>query len=141
MLGGKRRQAMKGLSAWLQARSNAAPKGVMAELELRKLWRGLFFSMWCVAGSLAVGSSWALESYNRIAPFCRFADGAKVQTELASKIAELVHCLKTAEGVAGWLHICGRTMRGEWGKLDKYRIDKVLCASSLDAPTSVCRTR
>ena len=44
--GGKRRQAMKGVSAWLDARSKASPNGVLAELELRKLWRGLFFSMW-----------------------------------------------------------------------------------------------
>jgi ribosomal RNA-processing protein 1 len=71
----------------------------MDELELRKLWRGLFFCMW-------------------------LADKAPVQAELAGKVAELVHCFNTPQGVRSWLLICGRTMRGEWGRLDKYRVDK-----------------
>ena len=42
----KRNHAIKGLKAWLQARSSSEPKGVLPDLELRKLWRGLFFCMW-----------------------------------------------------------------------------------------------
>ena len=95
----KRRAAIAGLEAWLKARSQASPKGVMPELELRKLWRGMFFCMW-------------------------LADKAKVQTELAGKIGELVHCFGTPAAVRSWVLICARTMRGEWGRLDKYRLDK-----------------
>jgi len=95
----KRRAAIAGLQSWVKARSASAPKGVIEELELRKLWRGLFFCMW-------------------------LADKAPVQAELAGKIAELVHCFNTPQGVRSWLLICGRTMRNEWGRLDKYRVDK-----------------
>ena len=95
----KRRQAISGLNSWLKARSSSSPQGVLPELELRKLWRGLFFCMW-------------------------LADKAPVQNELARAIAGLVHCFGTPQGVQSWLLVCGRTMRGEWGRLDKYRIDK-----------------
>mmetsp|Transcript_59227 Transcript_59227/g.118854 ORF Transcript_59227/g.118854 Transcript_59227/m.118854 type:complete len:460 (+) Transcript_59227:143-1522(+) len=95
----KRKQAIAGLQAWLRGRSAASPQGVLPELELRKLWRGLFFCMW-------------------------LADKAPVQNELAQKIAGLVHCFKNAQGVHSWLLICGMTIRGEWGRLDKYRLDK-----------------
>lgn len=95
----KRRSAVKGLNAWLKIRSEQSPNGVMDELEMRKLWRGLFFCMW-------------------------LADKTPVQNELACNIAELVHCFETTNGVRNWLLVCGKTMRGEWGRLDKYRIDK-----------------
>lgn len=95
----KRRGAIQGLIAWLKVRSAQSPNGVMDELEMRKLWRGLFFCMW-------------------------LADKAPVQNELAMNIAELVHCFETNDGVRSWMLICGQTMRGEWGRLDKYRIDK-----------------
>lgn len=95
----KRRAAISGLGAWLKARSRASSEGTLPELELRKLWRGLFFCMW-------------------------LADKAPVQSELAQNIAELVQCFSSTEGVNSWLLVCGRTLRGEWGRLDKYRVDK-----------------
>lgn len=92
----KRRLALKGLNAWLSAR---AAKGPMPMLELRKLWRSLFFCMW-------------------------LADKAPVQNDLAQKLGALVHCFDTPEAVALWIEVMGRTLREEWPKLDKYRIDK-----------------
>jgi ribosomal RNA-processing protein 1 len=95
----KRRAAVKGLTAWLTVRSQKSPNGTMEEIEMRKLWRGLFFCMW-------------------------LADKAPVQHELSMNIAQLVHCFETTEAVRSWLMVCGKTMRGEWGRLDKYRVDK-----------------
>lgn len=95
----KRREAILGLTKFLTARSKAEKDGSLPEIELRKLWRGLFFSMW-------------------------LADKQPVQAELADKIAKLIHCFETVEGARSWLLVCGRTLRGEWGKLDKYRLDK-----------------
>jgi ribosomal RNA-processing protein 1 len=66
---------------------------------MRKLWRGLFFCMW-------------------------MADKAPVQAELSGKIAKLIHCFDSAQGARQWLMIAARTVRDEWGKLDKYRVDK-----------------
>ena len=70
----KRRQAVKALSAWVSARAAAAPGGVLPEIEIRKLWRAFFFCMW-------------------------LADKAPVQNDLASKLAAIVHCFKSAEAV------------------------------------------
>ena len=52
------------------------------------------------------------------------ADKAPVQAELSGKIAKLIHCFDSAQGARQWLMIAARTVRDEWGKLDKYRVDK-----------------
>ena len=47
-----------------------------------------------------------------------------MQNDLAQKLGALVHCFDTPEAVALWIEVMGRTLREEWTKLDKYRIDK-----------------
>ena len=94
-----RNNAVIALRGWLKARSSASASACLPELELRKLWRGLFFCLW-------------------------LADGPSLQNELASNISRLVHCFVGPEGVKQWLVVAARTLRNEWGKLDKYRVDK-----------------
>ena len=89
-----RAQALGALEKWLQGRGEGA-----SELELRKLWRGIFFCVWMV-------------------------DKAPVQLEVSRTIARLVHCFEAPAHAARWLRCWGSTLRGEWGKLDKHRIDK-----------------
>ena len=89
-----RAQALGAVEKWLAGRGEGA-----SELELRKLWRGIFFCVWMV-------------------------DKAHVQLEVSRTIARLVHCFATPAHAARWLRCWGATLRGEWGKLDKHRIDK-----------------
>eukprot|EP00617_Octactis_speculum_P003048 CAMPEP_0185773034 /NCGR_PEP_ID=MMETSP1174-20130828/72250_1 /TAXON_ID=35687 /ORGANISM="Dictyocha speculum, Strain CCMP1381" /LENGTH=448 /DNA_ID=CAMNT_0028459569 /DNA_START=21 /DNA_END=1363 /DNA_ORIENTATION=- len=90
----KRRAAIKILGAYLGARG-----AVMTDLEMRKLWRGLFFCMW-------------------------LADKPKVQADLAGHIGALVQSLGDAVGMRRWFSVMVGTMKEEWGRLDKYRVDK-----------------
>lgn len=95
----KRRAAVKGLNDWLRARAQAAEAGMLPVLEVRKLWRGLFFCMW-------------------------LADKEPVQADLAAKLGALVHAFDAPGAVHVWVTVLGRTLREEWGKIDKYRVDK-----------------
>ena len=118
----------------------------MPTLELRKLWRSLFFCM------VRHPPSWSTPTRSLFHPTGRpdpplparalasdphahvpcprhrasqwLADKAPVQNDLAHKLGALVHCFDTPEAVALWIEVMGRTLREEWHKLDKYRVDK-----------------
>lgn len=71
----------------------------LEELAMRKLWRAIFFAMW-------------------------LSDLAPVQRELASRVASLIHAFSEPEAACRWLDAFCATFRGEWERLDKYRVDK-----------------
>ncbi|KAK5168259.1 uncharacterized protein LTR77_006828 [Saxophila tyrrhenica] len=72
-----------------------------SELELLKLWKGLFFCMW-------------------------MSDKPLNQQRLARGLAALVDALQGRENVLGWLRAFWRTMAREWGGIDALRMDKFL---------------
>ena len=85
------------LSKWLGAKS------VVEMLDMKKIWKGLFYAMW-------------------------HADGWDVQEELAEQMVGLLHKLKhkVALTYAGVFYI---TARREWVGIDRHRMDKYLMLS------------
>ena len=73
-------------------------KGI-GELELMKLWKGLYYCMW-------------------------MSDKRPVQQELASELASLVPLFESNESVHLFVVCFIRTMRREWQGLDHLRLDK-----------------
>ena len=71
----------------------------LEDLAMRKLWRSIFFAMW-------------------------LADMAPVQTELAMNVGKTIHRFRDAAAARRWLAAFCGTVRGEWDRLDKYRVDK-----------------
>ena len=69
------------------------------DLAMRKLWRSIFFGMW-------------------------LADLAPVQAELAVHVGKTIHRFEAVASAARWLAAFCATVRGEWDRLDKYRVDK-----------------
>ncbi|KAH8047112.1 hypothetical protein JL722_13269 [Aureococcus anophagefferens] len=71
----------------------------LEDLAMRKLWRSIFFAMW-------------------------LADMAPVQTELAMNVGKTIHRFRDVAAARRWLAAFCGTVRGEWDRLDKYRVDK-----------------
>ncbi|KAH8069989.1 hypothetical protein JL721_5532 [Aureococcus anophagefferens] len=71
----------------------------LEDLAMRKLWRSIFFAMW-------------------------LADMAPVQTELAVNVGKTIHRFRDVAAARRWLAAFCGTVRGEWDRLDKYRVDK-----------------
>ena len=80
------------LSVWLASRAE------MPELELLKVWKGLFYCMW-------------------------MADKAPVQNELSESLAALVHSFQGDLGLE-FARTFLATMEREWGGIDVLRLDK-----------------
>lgn len=89
-----RDKALEALGKFLQT-----PKAI-PELELLKLWRGLFYSMW-------------------------FSDRPRTQQKLAFDLADLVSKLKLVN-VFPFLDAFWVIMAREWEDLDQHRLDKFL---------------
>lgn len=71
----------------------------LEDLAMKKLWRCVFFAMW-------------------------LADMAPVQNELARSAGRTLRAFTTEDAAARWLSAFCGTVVGEWGRLDKYRVDK-----------------
>jgi ribosomal RNA-processing protein 1 len=71
------------------------------EIELLKLWKGLFYCMW-------------------------MSDKPLNQQRLARDLAALVDVLQGQENVLGWLRAFWQTMAREWAGIDALRMDKFL---------------
>ncbi|KAJ1455134.1 nucleolar protein,Nop52-domain-containing protein [Pelagophyceae sp. CCMP2097] len=71
----------------------------MDDLTYRKLWKGILAAFW-------------------------LCDMAKVQQELATNVASLVHRFQDAGSAARWVGAFCTLVRRDWGRLDKYRLDK-----------------
>lgn len=87
-----RDKAVANLSAFLASREE------MSELELLKVWKGLFYCMW-------------------------MADKAPVQNELSERLARLVHDFQGDLGLR-FVRTFLITMEREWGGIDVLRMDK-----------------
>ncbi len=87
-----RDKAVANLSAFLASREE------MSELELLKVWKGLFYCMW-------------------------MADKAPVQNELSERLARLVHDFQGDLGLQ-FVRTFLITMEREWGGIDVLRMDK-----------------
>lgn len=87
-----RDKAVANLSAFLASRED------MSELELLKVWKGLFYCMW-------------------------MADKMPVQNELSERLAHLVHDFQGDLGLQ-FVRTFFATMEREWGGIDVLRMDK-----------------
>ncbi|KAK3700966.1 hypothetical protein LTR37_015672 [Vermiconidia calcicola] len=74
---------------------------LFSELELLKLWKGLFFCMW-------------------------MSDKPLTQQRLARDLAELSTVLKGRQNFLGFLDAFWKTMAREWGGIEALRMDKFL---------------
>ncbi len=85
------------LRVWLRRRSKA---GKLTDLDLLKIWKGLWYSMW-------------------------LCDKAPVQLELAKSLGQLVFVYAglLEEGLRFFRTFC-KTMQVQWGQVDHLRIDK-----------------
>ncbi|KAI9710907.1 MAG: hypothetical protein M1820_002342 [Bogoriella megaspora] len=90
----KRDAALESLRTYISRRTT------FDEIELLKLWKGLFFCMW-------------------------MSDGPKAQQQLARALAELVDILP-ANNAIPFLDAFWRTMAREWVGIDVLRMDKYL---------------
>jgi ribosomal RNA-processing protein 1 len=92
-----RDKTVQALRIWLRRRCGSQR---LPDLDLLKIWRGLWFCMW-------------------------MCDKAEVQEELAESMADLVHLYEGSQddGIS-FLRAFFETMQCQWGKLDFHRIDK-----------------
>ncbi|KAL5457137.1 hypothetical protein EMCRGX_G034377 [Ephydatia muelleri] len=92
-----RNRAIKALRKWISARSASSQK--LSELELLKLWKGLFVCMW-------------------------HSDKPLVQEELAGSIASLVHNFNPPDAGVEYIKVFFLTIAREWHNIDRLRLDK-----------------
>ena len=90
-----RDRAIKRMRTWLSSR----PGDSFKELDMMKLWKGLFYCMW-------------------------FSDKPLVQEDLASLLAKLIHNLKDLKAVCMFVDAFVLTMGREWHGIDSLRLDK-----------------
>ncbi|KAH9845501.1 ribosomal RNA-processing protein 1 homolog-like protein [Teratosphaeria destructans] len=87
--------------ALLSLRTYLARNTPFTPLDLLKLWKGLYYSMW-------------------------MSDKPLNQQRLVRDLADLVDVLRTEENVLGFLEAFWKTMAREWGGIDALRMDKYL---------------
>jgi len=95
----RRDSTMVALQKWLRKREKHV--GRMSELEMMKLWKGLFYCLW-------------------------LADKQPVQHEIAQRFVTLE--FKKFENVELFVRVFWKTMIREWQGVDKYRLDKFYSA-------------
>eukprot|EP01116_Phalansterium_solitarium_P002861 TRINITY_DN1317_c0_g5_i1.p1 TRINITY_DN1317_c0_g5~~TRINITY_DN1317_c0_g5_i1.p1 ORF type:complete len:587 (-),score=298.27 TRINITY_DN1317_c0_g5_i1:991-2751(-) len=88
-----RDQGVRVLSRWLAKQQHTT------ELEMMKIWRGLFYCMW-------------------------LSDKPLVQQELAESLAKLVHSLPNDDSALLFIQAFWRTIEQQWHTLDRLRLDK-----------------
>lgn len=92
-----RNRALKRLRKWIEERS--ALKNGFTEMEMMKLWKGLYVCMW-------------------------HSDKPLVQEELAENIASLVYVFRLPERALEFVSAFFTTMAREWVGIDRLRLDK-----------------
>ena len=90
-----RNRAVRRMKLWLSSK----PGESFDELDMMKLWKGLFYCMW-------------------------FSDKPLVQEDLANLIAKLIHILKDVRAVSMFVDAFLLTMGREWYGIDSLRMDK-----------------
>eukprot|EP00794_Sanderia_malayensis_P000157 gene157-769_t len=90
-----RDRAVKRMKIWLSSRNGES----FSELEMMKLWKGLFYCVW-------------------------FSDKPLVQEELAKSLASLIHGFKDHLAVKRFIGGFFQTMGREWNGIDALRLNK-----------------
>lgn len=97
-----RSRAVKKLKSWIQARSSDSSQEAFSEMEMMRIWKGLYYCFW-------------------------MSDKPLVQEELAESIGSMMNCFGTNESsallfVSTFLVTLGR----EWVGIDRWRMDKFM---------------
>ena len=90
-----RDRAVKRIKTWLSSK----PGDSFDQLDMMKLWKGLFYCMW-------------------------FSDKPLVQQDLATLLAKLIHSLRDLTAVCKFIDAFVLTMGREWHGIDVLRLDK-----------------
>jgi ribosomal RNA-processing protein 1 len=93
----EREATLRALCGWIAGHEQSTER--FSELELLKLWKGLFYCMW-------------------------MADKPVVQHELAEELAKLQGRFRAPANALLFAKTFFETMRREWGGLDRLRLDK-----------------
>jgi len=92
----ERDTSIAALGQWLRAQEKSSG---LSDIELLKLWKGLFYCLW-------------------------MADKIPVQEELAANLAELLTSFRRSSSSLRFFRAFCLTMRREWPGLDRLRLDK-----------------
>lgn len=92
-----RGRALNGLRRWISARSSI--HNAFSELELLKLWKGLYLCMW-------------------------HCDKPLLQEELAENFASFIHLFHCSDTAWLFVAVFFKTMAREWHGIDRLRLDK-----------------
>eukprot|EP00039_Didymoeca_costata_P007034 m.95708 g.95708 ORF g.95708 m.95708 type:complete len:298 (-) comp13509_c0_seq1:40-933(-) len=108
-----RNRAVKKLKLFLARR-----KEEFTEMELLKLWKGLFYCMW-------------------------MSDKPLIQEEVARRLASLTHSFKTNKGAFAYIEAFFKTMEREWQGIDRLRLDKFynLLSNFINAGYTRCKNQ
>ena len=90
-----RDRAVKRIRSWLSGR----PGDTFTDLDIMKLWKGLFYCMW-------------------------FSDKPLVQEDLADSLSKLIHSMKDLSAAYKFCNCFLQTIGREWHGIDKLRLDK-----------------
>ncbi|XP_037086051.1 ribosomal RNA processing protein 1 homolog A-like isoform X2 [Pollicipes pollicipes] len=97
-----RDRALKKLKKWINLKSDPGSEdSAFSELELLKLWKGLFYCMW-------------------------MSDKPLVQEELAEELSQLVHLFPHGQDAVTFCSTFFTTMAREWHSIDAIRRDKFM---------------
>ncbi|CAH3172246.1 unnamed protein product [Porites lobata] len=92
-----RDRAVNKLRAWIRSRPKDGPG--FGELDLMKVWKGLFYCMW-------------------------MSDKPLIQEELAFNISQLVLSFRNEQSAVLFIKTFFKTMEREWHGIDRLRLDK-----------------
>ncbi|CAH3189742.1 unnamed protein product, partial [Porites evermanni] len=92
-----RDRAVTKLRAWIRSRPKDGPG--FGELDLMKVWKGLFYCMW-------------------------MSDKPLIQEELALNISQLVMSFRNEQSAVLFIKTFFKTMEREWHGIDRLRLDK-----------------
>lgn len=92
-----RDRAVNKLRAWIRSRPKDGPG--FGELDLMKVWKGLFYCMW-------------------------MSDKPLIQEELALNISQLVLSFRNEQSAVLFIKTFFKTMEREWHGIDRLRLDK-----------------
>ncbi|KAJ7333102.1 Ribosomal RNA processing protein 1 B [Desmophyllum pertusum] len=92
-----RDKAVNKLRAWIRSRPKDSPG--FSEVDLLKIWKGLFYCMW-------------------------MSDKPLIQEELALNISQLIVSFRNGQSVVLFIKTFFKTMQREWHGIDRLRLDK-----------------
>jgi ribosomal RNA-processing protein 1 len=88
-----RQAAINGIRAYV------ASIQTVADLDMMKLWKGLYYSLW-------------------------LCDKTQIQNQLAEEISRFIHVIKVKATLVQFISCFSKTLIREWALLDQYRVNK-----------------